>query len=239
MIPDPRISQMVLKEMRAEIAAGSQLLKERLRPLEDSPSPAAGFSDLFAAACESEAAPGDPNLSAPAGSGSRIEAVSTNGHCRFGLEYIFEGYLLHYGQSRLLSPGSPDFNLLAGDYMYARGLDHISRLNDPACIKMFANLVSLCSYVSCEKLPPVLALRAWTATTLCLAAKAAGNDSACFRQVEELKKDMWRGQGAADSLAENLQDTGSAFDDLLAAYSPSGRRFLSPVLSDIYSLYAH
>ena len=96
------------------------------------------------------------------------QAVDT---VRLGIEYIFEGYLLHYGVSRLLEPDEGDFHLLAGDYMYARGLEAITRLEDLASIEALAELVRLCSYIHCEKLDPGLAAKAWAVTTLGLAAR--------------------------------------------------------------------
>ena len=58
------------------------------------------------------------------------------------LEYIFEGYLLHYGeQPPARSRMTANFDLLAGDYMYARGLERIAELDDLDCIKALADLV--------------------------------------------------------------------------------------------------
>lgn len=223
-----KISHKTIVEMRAEIAAGSPLLKDRLRPT-GSEVPALGFSDLFTTACKGGAVP-------PGDDGSGIDEISGAVHYCFALEYIFEGYLLHYGQSRLLSPGSRDFNLLAGDYMYAQGLDRIARLEDPACIKMFADLVSLCSYVSCEELEPVVALRAWAATALCLAAHASGNGKPGARRLEGIKQEVW-GKDSADRVQDSAKKASGAFEDLLAGYSQNARGLLRSVLSEIYSLH--
>ena len=43
-----------------------------------------------------------------------------------GLETIYEGYLVHYGRSRLFAPGDDDTALLLGDYLYAHGLVRIA-----------------------------------------------------------------------------------------------------------------
>ena len=45
---------------------------------------------------------------------------------RLGLETIYEGYLLHYGTSRLFAPEDGDTALLLGDYLYAHGLVRIA-----------------------------------------------------------------------------------------------------------------
>ena len=43
-------------------------------------------------------------------------------------EAIREGYLLHYGESRLLAGHDADLALLAGDYLYALGLERLAAL---------------------------------------------------------------------------------------------------------------
>ena len=47
-----------------------------------------------------------------------------------GLETIYEGYLVHYGRSRLFSPADRDTALLLGDYLYAHGLVHVAETGD-------------------------------------------------------------------------------------------------------------
>jgi hypothetical protein len=109
-----------LQAIAAEVADDSSLLAVSLR--RQPAAAGAGYSDLYTAA-----------------GGGDAEAY------RFALEYIFEGYLLHYGESRLLEPQSSDLLLLAGDYMYARGLGRLAALEDTFCIMMLARLVELCS----------------------------------------------------------------------------------------------
>lgn len=61
------------------------------------------------------------------------------------IESVREGYLLHYGEPRLLTDHDPDLALLAGDYLYALGLDRLARLGDAAAVLELANLISLCA----------------------------------------------------------------------------------------------
>jgi hypothetical protein len=42
------------------------------------------------------------------------------------LEAVREGYLLHYGESRLLAGHDDDLALLAGDYLYALGIERLA-----------------------------------------------------------------------------------------------------------------
>jgi hypothetical protein len=61
------------------------------------------------------------------------------------VESILEGYLLHYGQGRILKPSDPDLRLLAGDYLYAFGLARLARLGDLEAVDELADLISLCA----------------------------------------------------------------------------------------------
>lgn len=67
-----------------------------------------------------------------------------------GLESIYEGYLVHYGRSRLFSPADPDSALLLGDYLYAHGLVRIARTGDVAAVADLAELISLCAQARAE-----------------------------------------------------------------------------------------
>ena len=42
------------------------------------------------------------------------------------VEAIYEGYLQHYGDGRVLRPRDPDLALLAGDRLYALGLARLA-----------------------------------------------------------------------------------------------------------------
>ena len=61
-----------------------------------------------------------------------------------GLETIYEGYLVHYGRSRLFVPPDRDAALLLGDYLYAHGLVHVAETGDVAAVADLAELISLC-----------------------------------------------------------------------------------------------
>ena len=62
-----------------------------------------------------------------------------------GVEMIYEGYLLHYGRSRLFSQADPDLALLTGDYLYAAGLREICATGDLAAVASLAGLISRCA----------------------------------------------------------------------------------------------
>ena len=58
-------------------------------------------------------------------------------------EAIREGYLLHYGEPRLIDGADPDLRLLAGDYLYALGLERLAARGDLEAVRELADLISL------------------------------------------------------------------------------------------------
>jgi hypothetical protein len=88
-----------------------------------------------------------------------------------GLETIYEGYLVHYGRSRLFSPADRDTALLLGDYLYAHGLVRIAETGDVAAVAALAELISRCSHLRAEGLDGDGA--EWTATSSSLGEHAA------------------------------------------------------------------
>jgi hypothetical protein len=65
-------------------------------------------------------------------------------------EAVREGYLLHYGESRLLSGHDEDLALLAGDYLYALGIERLAALGDPDSVRLLADLISDCAQFHAE-----------------------------------------------------------------------------------------
>lgn len=66
------------------------------------------------------------------------------------LEAVREGYLLHYGESRLLAGHDEDLALLAGDYLYALGIERLARLGDSDAVLVLADLISACAQLHTE-----------------------------------------------------------------------------------------
>ena len=67
-----------------------------------------------------------------------------------GLETIYEGYLVHYGRSRLFAPPDRDTALLLGDYLYAHGLVRIAETGDVKAVADLAELISRCAHLRAE-----------------------------------------------------------------------------------------
>src|SRR5262249_10003554 len=96
-----------------------------------------------------------------------------------GLETIYEGYLLHYGQPRLFAPADDDSALLLGDYLYAHGLVRIAEHEDVAAVADLAELISLCAQRRAEGSRGDGA--AWAATAALLGTGNLGDARAALR----------------------------------------------------------
>jgi hypothetical protein len=76
--------------------------------------------------------------------------VTDPGDYSFVIEAVREGYLLHYGTSRLLAGHDPDLALLAGDYLYALGIERLAAAGDSRAVALLANLISGCARLHAE-----------------------------------------------------------------------------------------
>jgi hypothetical protein len=66
------------------------------------------------------------------------------------VESVREGYLLHYGTSRLLAGHDDDLALLAGDYLYALGIQRLAALGDTTAVGELSDLISLSAQLHVE-----------------------------------------------------------------------------------------
>ena len=85
----------------------------------------------------------EPTLGALAAAGPRAHADP--GEYELLIEAIYEGYLLHYGDSRLLSGADADLALLAGDRLYTIGLERLVALGDLDAVRELADVIALCA----------------------------------------------------------------------------------------------
>lgn len=82
-----------------------------------------------------------PALGLLAAAGPR--AARAPGEYSLLIESIREGYLLHYGEPRVVVGADDDLALLAGDYLYALGLERLAALSDLEAIRELSDLISL------------------------------------------------------------------------------------------------
>ncbi len=98
-----------------------------------------------------------------------LEAIVGEGHRAFVIEAILEGYLLHYGEPRVFRDMDLDLRLLAGDSLFALGLDRLARHGDLEAVAELSSLISRSAQAEAEgRSHEVPAL--WRATAERLAA---------------------------------------------------------------------
>ena len=122
------------------------------------------------------AAPGDtePALGLLVAAGPR--AVEAPGEYAQLIEAIREGYLLHYAEPRLIAGADRDLALLAGDYLYARGLERLAALGDLEAVRELSDLISLCAQLHAGRegdRDPDLVRALWLASVTVTAAGSA------------------------------------------------------------------
>jgi hypothetical protein len=134
------------------------------------------------------------------------------------VESVREGYLLHYARPRLLAGHDPDLALLAGDYLYARGIERLAALGDTEAVRELADLISLAAQCHAESRPE-LAGPLWLATAIavgCAASPAHQAAKAAARRLDPAAAEqLWAGArvGAADAgLDGDLDRTAESID---------------------------
>src|SRR5581483_5365179 len=130
------------------------------------------------------------------------------------LEAIREGYLLHYETPRLIVGADPDLRLLAGDYLYALGLERLAGRGDLEAVRELADLISLSAQVHAEngERSAELVSALWLASTVVVATGSSD-------EHERAKDSLRRGDpDAASRLAGNAAEiaAGAGIGDALA-----------------------
>ncbi len=90
----------------------------------------------------------EPALGLLAASGPR--AAETPAEYALVVEAVREGYLLHYAEPRLLLGHDADLALLAGDYLYALGIERLAALGDAEAVAVLAELIARCAQLHAE-----------------------------------------------------------------------------------------
>jgi hypothetical protein len=100
------------------------------------------------------------------------------------VEAIREGYLQHYASGRVVRPEDPDLALLAGDRLYAFGLDRLAAIGDLDAVAELADVIALCAQAHAEG-DPERADAVWDAGAGAVAEGSAPDHQAAKRR--------WRG----------------------------------------------
>ncbi len=90
------------------------------------------------------------------------------------LELVYEGYLLHYRESRVIDPPPLETGLLAGDVFYACGLRRVAMCGDIDGVALLTRLMSTCSYLRSVSTPFAADDALWASATAGLAALRRG-----------------------------------------------------------------
>jgi len=116
----------------------------------------------------------EPEFGRIAAAGPRAEHAP--GEYALVVEAVREGYLLHYDKPRLLSGQDEDLALLAGDYLYALGIERLAALGDTEAVAVLAELIALCAQLHAEgRAGEVAAL--WQAAATAVGSGAHGDAS--------------------------------------------------------------
>ncbi|MDX6615500.1 MAG: hypothetical protein QOD60_591 [Solirubrobacterales bacterium] len=141
----------------------------------------------------------NPALGRLAAAGPR--AAAAPGEYALLFEAIREGYLLHYGNPRIIHGVDADLALLAGDYLYATGLERLAALGDPEAVSELSDLISLSAQVHAEgdAADQELVAALWLASATALGAGRSDEHDAAKRAARE------GADGAAASLWQSAQ----------------------------------
>lgn len=145
------------------------------------------------------------------------------------IESVREGYLLHYGEPRVIVGADADLRLLAGDYLYAIGLERLAGLGDLPAVRELSDLISLGAQLHADGVaeqPASAGEALWLASTLAIATgEPAGLEEAKFalragnpgaeEAAEAAAISMASAAGLADALAEASQAIQSPPSDRL------------------------
>jgi hypothetical protein len=168
---------------------------------------------------------GDPNGQVPAlgmlvAAGPRVSDAASEYAILF--ESIREGYLLHYAQARVVNGADEDLALLAGDYLYARGLERLAALGDLEAVRELSDLISLVAQLHAGDEEPAGAQDGapalWLASAVTVAAGPPPEHDeakAALREGHpEAPRRLWDGAADAAAQAGLSERLGAAADSI-------------------------
>jgi hypothetical protein len=160
----------------------------------------------------------EPLLGALAAAGPRAEGAADE--YTVLIEAIREGYLLHYERPRLIEGADGDLRLLAGDYLYALGLEKLAARGDLDAVRELADLISLSAQVHAENgdgSADRLAAALWLAATVTIGAGSTPEHERAKEALRQAEPD------AADRLLRSATRTAreAGMSDALALAADS------------------
>jgi hypothetical protein len=144
---------------------------------------------------------GDPIFGELAAAGPRTSARAAE--YAFVVEAVREGYLCHYGRSRILGEPDADLALLAGDLFYAIGIRGLAELDDLESTGILSDLIRVAAELQAAG-RPALTETLWLGQIVAL---SCGKDGAHQRAVAALEAGR---EGAEGALREWSIETAAA-----------------------------
>ena len=92
------------------------------------------------------------------------------------MEAVYEGYLMHYGEPRAFAGMDADLRLLAGDALYALGLQRLAEAGDLEAVAELSDLITHSARAHAEGRPEQAAEQ-WEASANKLAHSASESAS--------------------------------------------------------------
>jgi len=140
------------------------------------------------------------------------------------IESVREGYLLHYGEPRLLAALDPDLRLLIGDHLYARGIERLVALGDTLAVRELSDVISLSAQLDAGSIPSEATREAvWLAATVAIATgpDPAHEDAKSTLRAAGTAQPLWRvavataeRNGLSDALARASEAVAFSASDL-------------------------
>ena len=128
---------------------------------------------------------GDAGLDPVALAASGPRAARHRDDVELAVTAVLEGCLLHYGKPRALQIDDPDLALLAGDRLYALGLERLASIGDLGAIAELADIIALSAQ-----------------------AHASGDERARARRLARRRRGDRLGRGRADRVGKGARARG-------------------------------
>jgi hypothetical protein len=138
------------------------------------------------------------------------------------IESIREGYLLHYGDARVVVTVDRDLALLAGDYLYARGLERLAAFGDLEAVRELSDLISLSAQVRVASNGPLAAEALWLASAVAVAAGGGAEHEGAKLALREERPEA---PGALLGFARSAASRAGIMDPLARAADSVGLDF--------------
>jgi hypothetical protein len=149
-----------------------------------------------------------PALGLLAAAGPRAQGAEAD--YAFVIEAIREGYLLHYSEPRVVSTDDHDLALLAGDHLYALGLERLAALGDLEAVRELADLISLTAQVHADGAGDPGVERLAGALWLAVATAVCAGPGEGYARAKEAARGGSEAAEAAAALAQAARQSASA-----------------------------